>query len=321
MPDLNVDPNASIPVMVAPNNDNVPPVTPAQRTGLVAPVAGQAPSASGSEPTVPVVIDPIDVGKTTRLEQRLASQRSLLNELGVDPDSEIVQRFNNGTATRRELLTAAGIIPGQGSEPSIAPVAQPSGPVDIIDRIKTLQQRASTDGASSEDFAELASLMGEAISSVRQEKTHEHHITNLQQCTSVVEKTILQDPMFNALPEDIKAIEGQIFLASADNMLLRDAQKSKDPASCINPGAYQHYSNKMLSNLQTLRDYYVKVGMERQRTLQNPAPGGGNQISVPLSSGSGGSPMPRPVPKITASNYKQAALNYVQSMGNVTPGR
>ena len=93
-----------------------------QSTGGQAPIS--EPTTTPQDPSVPaepVEVQP-DTGTVTRLQQELARQNRVLMSLGIDPASDVAEKFQRGIISRDQLLEEAGIrVPQQSFEPAPQP--------------------------------------------------------------------------------------------------------------------------------------------------------------------------------------------------------
>ena len=245
-----------------------------------------------------------DDGTVTRLKQQMAENNKLLKSLGIDPDSDEAERFAAGVMSKQELLEHIGIAPTPPATQAEAPEQKLS---NILDKIKK-------EGTSEQDFIDAMQTMSEMVQEQKAQSSRDNFSNTINQCVEVVNDVIGQDELHKNLPTDLQETESQMFLSSTDNLVLREAQKSKNPRSFMNAGVYSFYAEKNAERLNSLRNHWIEYGRKLQRGDQTPR----SSTNVnPISPSIGAGPTATPVPKVTRDNWRQAARNYDLNQGIV----
>jgi hypothetical protein len=251
--------------------------------------------------------DKTDEGTVTRLQQQLAQNNKLLQTLGIEPDSDIAERFNAGLIGKQELLEYAGIAP-------VPPTTQAETPEQ---RLANIIEKAKREGATQEDFIAAMETVGGIVKAQKEQAERSNLSNRLNECIAVVTNAIEQDDLHKDLPADLQEIETQMFLTSTDNIVMRDAKKysrsESDYVKYLTPASYGFYADKNIERLGKLRDYYIELGRKLQRGDQMPRTTNVNPISPSVGTG----PTAPPVPQITRDNWKEAARRYVAQQGTI----
>jgi len=260
-----------------------------------APTEDTNPSQAGQQGSM------VDPGKVTRLEQEVAKYSKVLQGLGIDPESDFADRFLSGVAGKEEVAAAMGMLP---SEP-IPPKKDPA------QTLRQMAQKIEHEGASEQDVRESLQIMADAIeeqNQIRQQAQVENTITA---CKNAVFNHIEGDELHQKLPDELKDIEKQLFLASTDQMVADAARGSRNPQSYLDPRVFAMYADRNAQRLVKLRDYWMSQGKatpQRVAPTQTPA-------QVPISPVTGGGPAPAPTPEINLGNMRRAAAAYMRQRG------
>ncbi len=227
--------------------------------------------------------------------------RGALVSLGIDPDSEKVERFNAGLITKEELLGISSTTPQQPQENLSA--------IEKFNRHKTSVEKNIREGKtpSAEDFLMSMQLTSDiAQEGVRAREIADMNVT-LSQCESAAGSVIVDDELHKALPENIQEIEKQIFVGSTDYLMAK--QTGNDPRY-FNPQAYNFYAKQNLKeSFNQLRNAWIEHG---KKLASAPSPPPAPNQPNPISSSTGGGPMAQPqkMLKFDDGSMQQAARDY-----------
>ena len=238
---------------------------------------------------------PDDSGLEKRTEQENAVMRSTLTSLGIDPDSEKVERFKAGLITKEELL---GTVSEQPQENLSA--------IQKFNKYKTSMEQAVREGKtpSTEDF--LTSL--QLTADIAQEGIRDKEITArnvlLDKCQIATEAVITSDEFHSSSPENIQGIERQVFLGSTDCLV---AEETGGDPRYVTPKHYDFYARKNMKNFTDLRNYWIEYG---KKSTSAPVPPPTPNQPNPISSAEGGGPMAQPKEIVTLDNMERIARDY-----------
>lgn len=257
------------------------------------------PQIEGAEPTGDATVDPetTDFGKTKRAEQELAKYRRVMEVLGIDPESDIADRVAQGLISKEEVL-------GHN-------VPRPAVRETPMERLTKLTQKIEHGHPTEGDFREAMKIISEFVSeqSVREQNAQMQAVVD--SCRNAVVGVLAADKMHSEMPDDVRALEEQMFIASTDNLLTQEASKLPDPRRYFNPQAYQFFAQKNAQSLKALRDYYINQGraMERQALTRPPQ----NPNVSPVSPNVGDGPVTIPQPRLKmGADLTRAAKTYLQ---------
>lgn len=261
------------------------PPAPADKTG----------QPEGDEP------QPDDTGKVTRLEQALSKQRQTLQALGIDPDSDLIDKINAGFVTKDDLL-----------KPSIQPTpTTQQTPLDEFGQfISDLEQKKTTGvGFVEEDFLKSLKLTKALAAENAQVREQQQFDALYKQCQGATLSVLDKDQTHTQLPEDIQKIENHIFWVSTNDTLGNEAASLGNPPSYYTPRSYNHYAERNLKTLDQYRKHFIQVGRRLEREAINPTP---KPTTVnPISPGTGGAPIQQPEPTIkNFDDMEEAARRY-----------
>ena len=249
----------------------------------------------------------VDDGKLTRMEQDMAKKNRVLDALGINPDSDVADRFDSGLLTRDELLREAG-----HTEPAPA-YQQPEQPRDPMATLTELRQKISSEAYTDpKDLDAVIGTMQDILVAQDQRSRQKDVQDHVNTCKSVVNKVYDSDPTIENLPIEIQQIERLAFEASTDALLERE--NPNNPYQYATPVGYKFYAEKNARRFQQMRDYYINLGRTIEKTGGNPPV---TNPVVPISSSQGGSPTPSPPVRITRENMKQKAREYQAQRGIV----
>jgi len=289
---------------------------PAGDPGTVEIVDGQGPImtptpdvAPDTAPATPEDLS-ADNGAVTRLQQQVAANNSVMNALGIDPDSDIAEKFKAGIYSRQDLLEMVGIQ----SKPPVAPPTTQPAVYQTQDQLQTIIDRVKTEGAGEQDFVEAMTAIQNTIQQANQAAQANTMNNTLSQCANTTKAVIASQDSHTTLPQDLKAIEEQLFLAGTDNLVLREANGSQNPDAFLTPNSYGYYANKFNSGYQKLVNHYINVGRDMQKKGIAPVHQNGiNPVSPQLGSG----PVTPAAPVVNRTNWQQAAKNYMSRQSQV----
>ena len=257
------------------------------------------------EPTPQELVDEA-TAKATRVEQEIAKYAKVLKGLGIDPDSDFADKFNQGLVTHEELLERVAPQAAQ------APVT-PQLPKSPADRLSEIIARVDSEGASEDDFKDAVSTFKDYIQGQEKQTAMTNQELLAQRCERTVVDNLLEDPIHKAMPSDeLKQIEQRLFLSSTDALVGQEARKTNHPERYLSPEVYDFYSQRNAEDLTKLRDYYKKTGFDAGVAAAR----GQVDIPQPMSPSGGGAPIPAPTQRITTKNMKNAALEYLKNAGN-----
>lgn len=257
-----------------------------------------APTDTAGQPDSEVKPDTTE-GKTTRLEQRLADQKKFLISLGIDPDSDTIDRFNAGLITKEQLLPTPQVPQ--------TPQAPQTGIEKLeVHRTKIRDKIGKGQELLQQDFLESLDIMGE-LASDNVKITQQTNMRNLiSDCERATDAVLAGDELHSVIPEDIQEIESQVFLGSTDNFL--SAETHGDP-HYLTPKSYNFYGQKNIQNYRKLRNAWIDYGKSLVKgSPPEPIP----QVN-PISSGTGSAPMKPPEKMINIDNMGAAARAYQQN--------
>lgn len=244
------------------------------------------------------VTEPDKDGKVTRLEQDLASQKKAFLSLGIDPESDAIEKFNAGLISREQLLDIV-----QQPAPKEAP-QEVSAFEKLAQHRTNIQEKISKgEEIMQQDYLRGLDIMAD-LASENLKVTQQANIDNLiGQCKNAAEAVIDTDELHTALPENIREIEAQMFLSSTDSLL---GEKTNGDQRYWTPQAYTFYAKENMESFNTLRNAWIDYG----RNLEKPKPPPTVPTVNPISSEAGGSPMAQPKEMIKLDNMAEAARNY-----------
>ena len=284
-------------------NDVVtPPVSheaPTPESGGTPTVTEQVPETTAQEQTGESQVDEATV---TRMQQQMAKNDRLLNSLGIDPNSDVADRLEAGLVTPDDLLTRYRPEPTALAPP---PVRQPS-----VSEERNLIDKIQKDGADQDDLVKTLELI-EKMAQKNQFHAEQAAVqSTIAQCKDSVNNVLERDSHHSQMPEDLKAVEQQMFLSSTDSVVLHEAEGAPNPASYMSPQVYSFYAKKNAENLNKLRNHWINVG-KQQMTV------GGNTSIQPVSSSDGGSPNTPPPIQPNKDNWRQLGKQYMSARGIV----
>ncbi|MHC4489124.1 MAG: hypothetical protein ACYSW7_08115 [Planctomycetota bacterium] len=272
---------------------------------------GPAPSSgepSSTEPTTPAdntgqpqdgTQKPDDSGAKTRMGQENAALRGALHSLGIDPDGEKIRQYNADLITKEELLGTTQ-SPHQPQENLTA--------IDKLNKLKVSVNKTIEDGQapSALDFQKTLDLVTEVFQESAQATERAEMDAVLGQCQIATEAVIGADELHKSSPENIQAIEKQVFVGSTDCYMAD--QTGRDPRY-VNPKSYDFYARQNMKNFADLRNHWINHGRELEKKgVEPPPPAPGVN---PISTDVGGGPMSPPKVMIKmGENMAQAARDY-----------
>lgn len=239
----------------------------------------------------------ITEGKITRLEQQIANQKKFFASLGIDPESDVIDRYNAGLITKEQLLQT---VPPQEPKTEVTGIERlGSYRAKIKDKIGTGQE------LSQQDFLESLDIMGE-LAKDNERITQQANIRNLvSECERATQAVLEGDELHTVIPEDIQKIESQVFLGSTDNFLT--AETHGDP-HYLTPQSYGFYGQKNIEKYKKLRNAWIDYG--KTLAKEEPPPEPPKPTINPISSGTGSAPMKAPETMINIDNMPEAARAY-----------
>jgi hypothetical protein len=247
----------------------------------------------------------VENGKAARLEQELSKMNRALKSLGVDPDSDVVDKINRGIMTWDDVLNRQQ--PTQQVQPQ---------PRRASDKLAQVYQKVHAAEPTADDFKEALAAM---VDAVKDQEARESAQTTQQIVSAVkgsVYNVIDNDDLHKQLPPDLAALERDVFYSSTDHFVSDEAFKSPNPNRFFTPETYKYYAEMNANRYNKLREHYINLGRQQERqALQQPKT---NQTNVvPISAGAGISPATPPVPQVTKANMKQAAEAYLRQMRQI----
>lgn len=249
-----------------------------------------------------------DTGADKRAAQELAKKNKLLEAIGIDPDSEIADMYQAGVISKEEL---AQHMQGFGQQQQQAWPQQQMTEQQKQETISDVLGRIKTQGATEEDVVKALEMVQQEISTTQQEKQTEQLNQTINQCIQATTGVLRSDEYHGQLPEELQSLEQQMFLASTDNYVLQEAQKTGNPQRYMNPNTYQYYASKNAERFGKLRDHYIELGKKLQREAMKPR--SHNQQNVnPVPPGSGQAPANPPRQQITVDNLNESAAKYIK---------
>jgi hypothetical protein len=229
----------------------------------------------------------------------MAEQRRFFTGLGIDPDSDIVRRYNAGIVSKKELLEHAGVILPDVPEPQAPAVESPR------QRLDSMIAKLEKDGGSVDDVVAGFKLIKESLDAEDQRRQTDSIDNKVGVCMNVAASVVRADELHSTLPPELQEIEEQMFLASTDNLALQAARGSGDTESYLNPRAYQYFAEQNGGRLNQLRNHWIEYGRKLGQNSLLPAPAG-TQVT-PVSAGAGPAPSTPPTTKVTQHNWKEEA--------------
>ncbi|MCE5185031.1 MAG: hypothetical protein LLF76_02775 [Planctomycetaceae bacterium] len=287
-----------------PSLEGQPPIeTPSQVNSPVQ-VQGEPAPEPIAEPTTSQVPD--DRGTVSRMQQEIAKYRKVFQGLNIDPESDFADQFIAGVIGKDEVARNLGVAP-QPQAPAL-PVERPH------ERLAKIINKVRSEGATEEDFATGLSVMADVLQNIDQSQTQAQQASLLQQCETAVRNVISADTFHTSLPEEVRALEAELFLASTDYFLGTEARKTTNPQAFLTPQGYAMYANKNAERMDRYRQHLINHGKQlAMAALKQP-----NQQTVqPISPSTGGSPVMPAQPPITRNNMRKAAQNYLAQRGVV----
>jgi len=256
-------------------------------------------------------LQPDDTGKISRLEQRLAQNNKILTSLGIDPESDIAERYQRGLVSKEELLMRAGI---QAPQPQMD--RQAARPVSAMDKLYHLKQRVGQSvkdnkGILEADILEFMDVASDLAGENVQLQQQGEMAKNLNDCRSATLSVIEKDNVHTELPDNIKEIESELFLSSTDYLLSVNAGGN---IKYYTPSNYQFYAGKNLQRLNNYRNYLIDLG---RKTPLPPPPKPNTARVNPISSSTGSAPITPPETLTTIHNMGERARAYVENFGVV----
>jgi hypothetical protein len=247
----------------------------------------------------------VDNGKAARLEQEIAKYNKALKTLGIDPESDVVDKINRGLMNWDEVLNRQP-QPQRQSEP----------PRRASERLAGVYQKVSTADPTADDFKEALAVMVDAI---REQEVKESAQSTQQIVSAVkssVQSVISNDALHKQLPPDLAELEKDIFYSSTDHFVSSEAFRSQNPNRFFTPEMYKYYAEMNVPRYNRLRDAYIELGRKQEReALTNSKPNNQTNV-VPISAGTGNSPaIPAGLP-ITKDNMRARAAAYIQQFGH-----
>jgi len=244
---------------------------------------------------------PDESGKVTRLEQDLAKQKKFLSNLGIDADSDFIERYNAGLISPDQLLKQAGVTPS-------ATEAPPNAMQRLLQHTEKVKKQVDTGkGVTEKDYLEGMAIVAEVANEGVRLRQQTETDALYSQCQTATLSALDKDELHNAAPDDIKTIESQMFWVSTDNLLATDAHSLGNPESYFTPKSYTLYATKNMERLQALRNHWIEHGKKLARNQIAPTP---SVNPIPATTGSG--PATPPLPRIDRDNMGEAARNYAQ---------
>jgi len=240
--------------------------------------------------------EPEDFGETKRLEQINAGQRTLLTNLGIDPDSDKVRQFSAGLITKEELLQA----PVQSVQPTEIVGADRLAKLTI----SVAEQRKKGELPTANDFYELLEVTSQMAEEGRQKDYRAEVDKTTLQCIGAAGDVIEGDEIHRSLPEDIQEIEKQVFVASTDRLWAESTGASPQQYT---PSAYKYYAKQNIEgSYDKLRNAWIEYGKNLGKGPP-PEPSVNTNIN-PISSVEGGAPMSQPKTMIKLGDSMQEAV-------------
>ena len=247
-----------------------------------------------------------DTAKAARLEQEVAKYAKVMKGLGIDPDSDFADQFNQGLVSHEELVAKISGDAPRREEPKAPPIRETPA-----QKLAKIIARVESEGASEDDFKEAVSTFRDYIEGQEQQTT----MTNRQLLAQACEKTavdfLLDDPIHKEMPNELKPIEERLFLSSTDALVGAQARKSANPERYLDPRQYQFYAEQNGKDLNQLRDYYEKRGFDKGVAAAQ----GRRPIVQPISPSQGGQPVVVPQGRIDIKNMSAVAKQYLSQAG------
>lgn len=279
----------------------------AQQTYGPPPSPGEEPSTT--EPTAPADVtgqpkgeepQPDISGTVTRLEQQIKAKNEFLSNLGIDPDSDMVEKLNKGLITKDDLFAK--------------PTATTTPQATVIDKWNKFRQNITeqvnkTGEVSSTDFIKSLDVMNEVIAESRQQNQLVEVEKHFTQCKNAAETVIGSDEKHGSLPEDMQDIEMQFCLGATDYRL---ASETKGDPRYSTPQHYSWYADKVMGDYGKLRNHWFEAGKKAALESIKPQP-----PVNPVSPGTGGAPITPTELRIDASNIGEATERYFENQGIV----
>jgi len=235
----------------------------------------------------------VDKGTLTRIQQQNAQLRKALVNLGMDPDSDDV---NNLSSLRR----------------TPQPTESAKTPTDPRQRLsKTIDKVQEQKGVTLEDFLSVANAMYSTIENLDQRESMKDEQSNVRECLQTVNGVLAGDPVHSKLPENIRAIEAELFVAGTDYSLMNEAKsRGIDMRPLMTPQNYQGQARKMAERLNALRNYYISVGAKPKAPNPN--------IPNPIGNSTGSSPaVPHAPTSMVGKGVKTDMRAYIDSLRRV----
>jgi hypothetical protein len=248
-----------------------------------------------------------DAAKAARLEQQVGKLAKVLQATGLDPDSDLIDKFNSGVVSADELLKqVAGNLPRQ-EQPTT-----PKVPQTAAQRLAEIMQHVDQEGATEDDFKNAVGVMADYIQQQDQHRTMTNQELLAQSCQKTVVDFLMDDATHKSLSDEVKPIEQQLFFDSTDAIVGREARKTEHPETFLDPRQYQHYAKQNASNLAKLRGEYERIGYEKGLAA---ARGQKPQVRPISPSTGGGSPIQPQTKRINVKNMSAEAHKYLQNFG------
>jgi hypothetical protein len=246
--------------------------------------------------------------KASRLQQENEKIGKVLQGLGMDPDSDFVDRYCQGLVTQEELHQRLNV-----GVPAPAPVQQaPEHVPTPMEKLDNLLTRVDKEGATEADFKEAMGTMREYMGNQQQQAQLTNQELLAQQCEKTIVDNLLSDPVHKEMPTDeLKQIEQRLFVSSTDALVGAEARKTQHPERYLNPNTYDFYTKQNANDLNKLRSYYEKRGFDKGVATSR----GEITPVVPISPSAGSTPVTQPTTRINASNVSSAARQYLANQG------
>lgn len=283
----------------------------------------EAGASQGVEPTVTpqaeVVVNPgtnvtvepaaatpqnADNGKAARLEQELGKMNRALKSLGIDPESDVVDKINRGILSWDDVLN-------RQSQPQ-----QTAPPKRASERLAEVYQKVNMTDPTADDFKAALAAM---VDVVKEQETKDS-AQAAQQSVSAVKQTVFNvidnDQMHKTLPPDLAELEKSIFYSSTDHLVSNEAFQSPNPNRFFNPETYKYYAELNAGRYNKLRDFYINQGRQMEKQAQQPTTTTTKPNVVPMSPSTGVSPAAPAGPLPTKANMKLLAQQYLSQMAS-----
>ena len=248
-----------------------------------------------------------DQGLVTRLEQAKAKQAKVLKALNIDPDSVLIDQFEQGLISADDLRRMAS--PASYPQQAVPQQQAEKTPMQVVE--ETLNRVRTNKDATLEDFETMCKAQKSFMEQVSNDNQKTQFDQMYKDCESAVQNVYEHTISGTSnLDDTLKMTERELFVAATDFQLVQDANKSPNPSGMVNPQAYGFYANRTAEKMDKLRNAYIEQGRKLEREGVPPAPA--QRMITPAAPGQG-APVRAPKVKVTVDNMHAAREQYMRN--------